>query len=322
MRRSEVRQTLNMATVLRLVEDAFRQHGERKVQMPPKMYLTFDRYDGDLRIMPAYLPEVEAAGVKVVNVHPGNYAYSLPTVLATILINDPQTGRCLGVMDGSHVTNLRTGAGGGVAAKYLARPDSTIVGLIGVGVQAQTQLEALLELFPVRLVKAAGKTRENAEKFAAQMGAVGQVEIRPVDDVAEAADADIVCTTTPVRTPIVRREWIRPGTHINAIGADAPGKEELEPEILKDAKVVIDHWEQARHSGEINVPIAAGTITRRKIWGELGEIVAGTKPGRQSAEEITVFDSTGLAIQDVAVGKYVLDQAQARGLGMPFNFLD
>jgi alanine dehydrogenase len=128
-------------------------------------------------------------------------------------------------------------------------------------------------------------------------------------------DADIVCTVTPSRNPIVMKEWIKPGTHLNTIGADAPGKEELDPKILKSAKIVIDNWAQASHSGEINVPLSKGIISRDDIYAELGEIVVGKKSGRENDAEITIFDSTGLAIQDISCAKLAYDQAQNLKLG-------
>ena len=132
---------------------------------------------------------------------------------------------------------------------------------------------------------------------------------------------DIVVTTTPSRTPVVRREWVSPGTHINAIGADAAGKQELDPAILTAAKVVVDDWAQASHSGEINVALAQGELTPEMIYGSLGEIVAGKKPGRETPEEITVFDSTGLIIQDLALGWPFTSAPKERGLGEEKDFL-
>lgn len=127
--------------------------------------------------------------------------------------------------------------------------------------------------------------------------------------------SDIVVTATPSRKPVVKNEWIKPGTHLTCIGADAPGKEELDPEILTRAKLVIDDWEQASHSGEINIPLSQGVLSKEDIWGEIGEIVAGLKPGRESSREITVFSSTGLAVQDAVTAELAYDNAQRRGIG-------
>ena len=157
-----------------------------------------------------------------------------------------------------------------------------------------------------------------AEELTASYG----IKARPHGEVAEAVRGqDIVVTTTPSRTPVVTREWVSPGTHINAIGADAAGKQELDPAILSAAKVVVDDWAQASHSGEINVALAQGELTPEQIYGSLGDIVAGKKPGRVAPEEITVFDSTGLIIQDLALGLAVYQRARERGLGEEKDFL-
>jgi len=154
------------------------------------------------------------------------------------------------------------------------------------------------------------------------MAAKYPVTVRLAPDSRETALAsDILVTATPSITPLVLRDWVRPGTHLNAIGADAAGKEELDPAILKDAKIVVDDWAQASHSGEINVPLAKGEITPEMVYGSLGEVVAGKKPGRQNPEEITVFDSTGLIIQDLALGYAVYLKAKERGLGEVKEFL-
>jgi alanine dehydrogenase len=163
---------------------------------------------------------------------------------------------------------------------------------------------------------------DHARAFAEKIAVTHGVQARPVAAAREAVQGmDIVVTTTPSSSPVVQRQWVSPGTHINAIGADAAGKQELEPAILKAAKVVVDDWAQASHSGEINVPLAQGDITQADIYGTLGEVVAGKKPGRQSPEEITVFDSTGLIIQDLALGHAVYLRAQERGLGEEKDFL-
>jgi alanine dehydrogenase len=305
---AEIKALLDMPTTLTEVEAAFASLARGRAQMPPKVYLDFKKYNGDLRIMPTYLEEWDIAGTKIVNVHPGNASRGLPTVMATIILNDPKTGALLAVMDGTYITNMRTGAAGGIAAKYLARKDSKVVGLVGTGAQAEAQLLALHCLFKIEKVKAASLDYKMTGEFAKSMSKKTGLAIEAVKTIKEAVDADIVCTTTPSREPIVDRKWIKPGTHINAIGADAAGKEELDPAILQTAKIVIDNWAQASHSGEINVPLAKGLITKDNVYAELGEIIIGKKAGRENNEEITVFDSTGLAIQDICVAKYIFDR--------------
>ena len=301
--RSQIENVLNMRDCVSIVEEAFKLYGQGQVQMPAKMYLYFDK--GDLRCMPAYIGSIGMAGVKNVNVHPLNK--SLPTVMATITLIDPDTGFPLAIMDGTYITNMRTGAAGAVAAKYLSRDDSKTAAFVGAGTQARTQLEGLLITRPniceVTVYDAGGEKMKDFARIAKDKFDLNVKCSESVEDAVK--NADIVTTTTPVREPLVKAGYIRRGTHFNAFGADASGKEELDPEILKKSRIVIDNWEQASHSGEINVPLSKGIITRQDIYGDIGEIVTGKKPARQSAEQITVFDSTGLSIQDIAVAAEV-----------------
>ena len=296
----EVKSVMDMSSVMQVVEQAFRQHGFGRVQMPPKSYLYYTAYNGDLRTMPAYLEEENITGVKIVNVHPGNPARGLPTVMALIVLISPETGAPIAVMDGTYLTDVRTGAAGGIAAKYLARKDSKVIGLVGAGNQAKTQLEALCEIFEPGLVRVTSRTKESSEQLIREMAGITPCEIHYEDSIEKVCDCDILVTATPTRKPIVKAQWIKEGTHINAIGADAIGKEELDPELLIRSKIIVDDMVQALHSGEVNVPLSKHYISENDIHAQLGEVIVGLKPGRTSEEEITIFDSTGLAIQDVA----------------------
>jgi len=319
---SEVMQVLDMDLALAAAQEAFLAYGEGRVNMPPKSYLQLAQ--GDFRAMygEIFLPDAHICGLKWVNVHPGNPAKGLLTVMAKIILNDPETGLEFADLDGTQVTDFRTGAAGGLAAKYLSRPDASRLGLIGAGAQSRTQLAAILKVRPIREVVVFDRHLAHSLAFADHVSGSYGIPARAVGEVADAVrNMDIVVTTTPSNTPVVMREWVTPGAHINAIGADAAGKEELDPEILKQAKVVIDDWAQASHSGEINVPLAQGKITPEQIYGSLGEIAAGKKPGRTDPAEITVFDSTGLIIQDLALGYAVYRRAKELGLGEEKDFL-
>ncbi|AYK14088.1 MAG: alanine dehydrogenase [Methanosarcina flavescens] len=312
----EVKSVMDMSSVMQVVEQAFRQHGFGRVQMPPKSYLYYTAYNGDLRTMPAYLEEENITGVKIVNVHPGNPARGLPTVMALIVLISPETGAPIAVMDGTYLTDVRTGAAGGIAAKYLARKDSKVIGLVGAGNQAKTQLEALCEIFEPGLVRVTSRTKESSEQLIREMAGITPCEIHYEDSIEKVCDCDILVTATPTRKPIVKAQWIKEGTHINAIGADAIGKEELDPELLIRSKIIVDDMVQALHSGEVNVPLSKHYISENDIHAQLGEVIVGLKPGRTSEEEITIFDSTGLAIQDVASAHLVYERAVSNGLGM------
>lgn len=311
-----IRRAITMRDAMRAVEAAFRAHGQGHVVMPSKVYLSLKRFGGDLRAMPVYLPSLHLCGMKWVNAHPDNRRYGLPAVMALIILNDPRTGFPVAVLDGTYLTQLRTGAGGGVAIKYLAGParKGGVIALVGCGAQARTQLAAALEVLRPREIRVWGRWPREARQFCRSYhGRVRGAILWPVGTVRQCADgADIIITTTPSRRPLIRRAWVKPGAHINAIGADAPGKQELDPAILRHARVIVDDWAQAAHGGEINVPLKRGQITRRHIAGTLGQVVAKRVRGRRSAGEITVFDSTGVALQDLAVAKVVLDRAGSR----------
>ncbi len=308
-----------MKIVIGAVENAFGDYGRELVQMPPKAYLYFTANNGDLRIMPSYSSVLKMAGTKIVNVHPENPKKGLMTVMASIILNDPKNGLPIALMDGTYITAMRTGAAGAVAAKYLAREDASTLGVVGAGVQAIYQIAATTKVRKIKTVIVHDLNAKNVQALIKTMAKEG-IKVQ-AGTIEEACGCDIVATTTPVRAPIVKKEWIKPGTHINAIGADAEGKEELDQEILKKAKIVIDDWAQASHSGEINVPVRQGIIKREDIWAGLGEIVAGKKQGRTDAQEITVFDSTGLGLQDLYTAAAVLKSARAQKIGKEINLI-
>jgi len=317
---AEVKGLLTMGEVLEAVEKAFAQKGLGRVQMPVKSYLYYRRFNGDLRTMPSYLEDLDISAVKIVNVHPDNHIkHGLPTVMAVIVLVDPATGLPISIMGGSTVTSMRTGAAGGVAAKYLARRDSSIAGFVGTGTQARTQLMGLSEVFRnLKEVRAYDHDKDALDRFVSEMTEryAGAFTIRGARDVRETvAGADVVVTTTPSREPLVMNDMISQGTHITCIGADAVGKEELDPAIFKRARIVVDEWEQASHSGEINIPLSHGLLARANIWADICEVVAGLKGGRQQREEITVFVSTGLAIQDAVTAEIAYRRALQKKLG-------
>jgi alanine dehydrogenase len=316
----EVKRLLTMDEVLQAVELAFAEKGLKRVQMPAKLYLFYKKYNGDLRAMPSYLEGLDISAVKVVNVHPDNRTkFNMPTVMATLILIDPKNGAPIAIMDATWITDMRTGASGGVAAKHLARKDPKIIGLVGAGAQARTQVMALCSVYKkLEEIRVWSRTKETRKAFVDKMKTECKSWDRmvPVEKAEDAVKgADIVVTTTPARGPVVLNDWISHGMHINCIGADAPGKQELDPAILKRAKIIVDDWEQASHSGEINMPLQQGIIKRENIWGEIGEIVAGVKKGRGSPDEITVFTSTGLAIQDAITANVAYKKAMKQKMG-------
>jgi len=235
-----------------------------------------------------------------------------------MIYSDPETAFPLAIMDGRELTMLRTGAAAAVATDHLAVADATSLGIVGAGVQSYTQLEAIAAVRPIEEVVVADQSAERVADFLDYFA--DRFEVRGGER-GEAAACDVLSTVTPVESPIVDRADVGEHTHINAIGADAAGKHELSDQILLDAKLVIDDYEQTTHSGEINVPYSAGTLTDDDIYGALGEIVVGEKEGRSPTDGITVFDSTGLAIQDVAAAHVVYTEANEADNGTAFDLL-
>jgi alanine dehydrogenase len=323
---NEVKDLLSIPEVVEAVELAFKQKGLGRVQMPAKTYLYYRKHGGDLRTMPAFLEDLDISAVKIVNVHPENPCKNdLPTVMALIILINPSNGAPLAIMGGTTITHMRTGAAGYIAAKYLARKDSKVVGIIGAGTQAKAQLTFLLKLFTeLQEVRVFDCSKAALNNFMSEMQETYRKAVRFVSaaNVREAVEeADMVVTATPSRKPLVTNDMISPGMHINCIGADATGKQELDPKILNRSKIIIDDWEQAAHSGEINVPLSRGLITKEHIWAEIGDIVAGLKTGRQSSDEITVFVSTGLAVQDAVTAKLAYSKALVKKAGQLMNLM-
>jgi alanine dehydrogenase len=320
----QIAELLSITEVMEAVEDAFKEKALGYTQMPSKIYLTFSKYNGDIRTMPAYLERKDIASVKIVNSHPANPdKFDAPTVTGTVLLLDPRNGLLLSIMGANNITAMRTAAAGGIAVKYLARKNSKVASFIGAGVQARTQLLALISVFPnleeIRINDLSSKASEAFALEAKNLAPYCKVVI--VANEAQAVNkADIVITTTPSKKPLVLNSWISEGTHINCIGADAPLKEEIDPAILKRARIIVDDWEQASHSGEINVPLSNGILSKEDIWGELGDIIVGTKKARMSDNEITIFDSTGLAIQDTATADLIYKKAISQKIGSFVDF--
>ena len=310
-----------MADVIAAVEAAFAAYARGDAQMPAKSYIDLPQYNGDFRSMPAYLAAAdwEAAALKWVNVHPDNPEdHDLPTVMGTVIYSDPETAFPLAVMDGTRLTRKRTGAAAAVATDHLAIADATSLGIVGAGVQSYAQLEAIAAVRPIKEVVVSDVDEDAIAAFVERFG--DRFDVRG-GSIAEAGHCDVLSTVTPVREPIVSRADLADHTHVNAMGADAAGKQELADEVLLAAAVIIDDYEQCTHSGEINVPWSTGVLTDADLHGELGDLVIGALENDDIREGITVFDSTGLAIQDVAAAHVVYEHAAEHENGTPMDLV-
>lgn len=313
----QVAQTTPLPDVIEHVRAAFEAYEEGNAVMPSKSYIDLPRHEGDFRSMPAYVytSAWDAAGVKWVNSHPNNpREYGLPTVMGMFIYSDPETARPLALLDGTELTRKRTGAAAAIATDALAIPDASTLGIVGAGAQSYAQVDAIGTIRDIDTIVIVDNDPNRVSDFIAAFEDDYTVREGTYE---EAASCDVLSTITPVRTPIITREMVGAHTHINAIGADATGKQELDPAILLDSTLVIDNYEQCTHSGEINVPWDDGTLTDADIHAELGAVLTRKKPGRSDTNEITVFDSTGLAIQDVAAANVAYRTAKTNDIGTP-----
>ena len=276
------------------------------------LQLNATAFDGSWSVKPGYLPEQGYVGVKIVSGYHANVRQNLPTILGAILLSDARNGMPLAVLDGTYITAVRTGAAGGVAAKHLARRESKAVGVVGAGTQGRMQMLALKGLFPMEEVRVFDVDPGRLSAYVTEMSAELGLGVTAVPSPETAVrGADIVVTVTPSREPYLRDAWIQDGAHINAIGADALGKQELDSATYRRAKLVTD---------DRKVAVEKGLFAAGDIYAELGEVIVGTKKGRDSASELTLFDSTGVGIQDVAVAGLVYERAKRLGLGHNVRF--
>jgi ornithine cyclodeaminase/alanine dehydrogenase len=307
-----------MKDCMRVVEDGFRQLAAGKVAMPQRPTIRVPEYKATINVMPAYIGGMDALGLKMVSGYLDNPSrFGLPTVQATILLNDAKTGKAIAVMDGTFITAMRTGAASGVATKYLARSDSSTVGLIGAGAQSRTQLMAVCEARKISAAKVFSPREESRKKFAKEMDESLGMEVEPVVSAKDAVEgADVICTASTSKTPVVSSDWVDEGVHINGIGSHSPDARELDSETVARAKLVVDTREAAlKEAGDILIPISEGRIGEGHIYAELGDLVAGRKPGRQNPKEVTIFKSQGLAVEDVSTALEVYRLAESRGVG-------
>jgi alanine dehydrogenase len=317
--RTDMMGLVTPAEYVSCVEQAYRMHGLGRYYMDPKGHIVLDKYPGEWEAMPSYIEEPEAAACKWVSIRERNREkYDLPTVFSILIYTHPETGFPLAICDGSYHTVMRTGAAAAVSAKWMARKDSKRLAIVGAGHMAEGTLATCNEIFPWEDVRVWSRSQKTIDEFVAtQQPKYQTFGIRGLLDLEEAVrGADVVVTVTPARQPLVKDEWIAPGTHIAALGADKGGDQELDPKILQRARIFVDDIRQCRTDGEINVPLARGLIKEEDIAGEIGEVIAGKKEGRRSPEEITLFDSTGIALQDSATVPLEYERARASGVGV------
>lgn len=312
----DLERLLAPADVIRAVEGAFREHAAGRALTLPRAVLPM-RGAGLFLAMVGSLPRRRALGTKLVTVVGANRGRGLPTLHATYLLTDPETGVPLALMEAGFLTAIRTGAASALAARYLARRDSKAVACFGAGVQARYQLLCLQAIFPVERVSVVGRSPERARAFAARMARELGIPVEATRDRrAAVAGADLVTCATTSPTPVFDGRDARPGTHVDAVGAFRATTREVDTTLVRRAYVAVDTYEGAwEEAGDLLIPIKAGAITRRHVRADLAELVSRRKRGRTTREEITLFKSVGFALEDAATARLAYDRAVAANVG-------
>ena len=321
LRRSDVEELLGLTDCLDAVEEIFRLQGEGKV--PPPKILGVNAPGGGLHVKAGLLPCYKNYLVAKLNANfPGNNArFGLPTIQGVIVMFDAENGAPLAILDSIDITIKRTAAASAVAAKYLARADSSVATICGCGQQGRAQLRALHLVLPLTKIYVFDVNERAAIDLRNEISPELKIDIEPIQDLASAIQKSDVCVTcTTSNEAFVRKEDVRPGTFIAAVGADNEDKQEIDSALIALAKVVADSLEQSCAIGDVHHPIAHGLMRKEDVYAELCEIVAGQKIGRDADDEIIVFDSTGIAIEDAVTAAAVYERALANNIGSVFNF--
>jgi ornithine cyclodeaminase/alanine dehydrogenase-like protein (mu-crystallin family) len=313
----DVRTALPMREAIPAIREAFRELATGQVIVPLRTHLEIERHDADVLVMSCYSSRLDQVGMKLITLHPGNVERGLPYIQATVMLLDAERGTPLAVMSGAALTAIRTGAASGVATDALARPDASRVAIIGTGVQAATQLEAMCTVRDIVMAKVFDLDQARASLFAQNMQKRLEIEVTPAASAADAlSDADIICTATTAKKPVFDDADVKPGAHINAIGVYKPDQREIPGATVARARVVVDDieatWEEA---GDLILPLKEGLIDKSHIHAALGDIVTVRKGGREAASEITFFKSVGVGNQDLSAAHVVLARGTALDLG-------
>ena len=329
----QIRPLVSIRDAIEAVEQVYCLKAEGKTSIWPLVTYDFEVGVSDMDIKSGYIGGLNIFGMKSVSYFSKNAGMGLPNLIGILTVYSAETGVPLGVMDASYITCLRTGAAGALGIKHLAKKDASVMTMVGAGKQALYQMGAALAVKPSieRIIIYDGLSAENAAKLAGEAAAIikgmgvdaSGVRFEAAADTKALADAvqasDIVVTATPSRSPIVMNDWVKPGTHFSCVGSDVAGKQEIDENLLPRMKIYVDDTVQCINVGEIEIGLKKKVITADEIRGELGEVILGRKEGRTSEEDITLYDTTGIAIQDLVTAKKVLDLAAERNVGTIVN---
>ncbi len=324
LNKSEVIKLLNMSDVISSVEEGYKAYSSGQVIQPDIVSIEIPECNGEMDIKAGFSQSTKMISVKCASGFYHNQRTSdLPNSQSTVLLFDGSTGFPLCIMDGSLITGYRTGAAGAVSAKLLARKDSKTIAVIGTGEQARMQIRALKTVLDFDKIYIFGRSTDQLAAYRLEILQEIKCEVSIADKLEDAVkNADIIITTTPSKSPIIKKEWVLPGTHIIAVGADMEGKQELDPPLFDGSKIVVDNLNQCITRGETQNPLKSGVIKKEDIHCEIGQILLGQKSGRENKSEITIFDTTGMAVQDNETAAKIYERALALKLGTYYDFME
>lgn len=312
----QVQGLIDIDELIAALEQAHIQYSTGKAVMPVRLVVPLPQIDGRITSMPGYLNEDKALGMKVVTYFQSNPQQNLPAILATIMLFSAETGKMIAAMDGSYITAIRTACASAMATKVLANPQTPVLGILGAGVQARAHIQALTRVRKLEKIKLYSPSGASAAAVKREMAQVPVTMEVAENHEAAVRDADLVVMVTTSREPILKTDWLKPGVHINAVGSHRPDMREIDGATLARAKVVVDSREAIMaECGDILLALKEGSISEESIHGEIGEVLTGTKAGREHTDEVTLYKSVGIAIQDVATANLVYHKALKQEVG-------
>jgi ornithine cyclodeaminase len=312
-----VQELLPMRDCIDLMRNALTALAKGDVVLPLRSLMRLPDQSGLLGLMPGYLGDPQAFGLKIVSVMPHNHGTAYDSHQGVVMLFGVQHGEPIAILDATAITAIRTAAASGLATQVLAREDAGDLAIIGTGTQARTHLQAMACVRALRRVRVYSRSRENGERFAREHAALSPVAIEVMAS-AEAAvrGADLICTTTSSREPVVKGAWLRAGAHVNAVGACFPASRELDTDAVQRARLYTDCRESCvNEAGDYRLPLAEGTISESHLLGELGDVLTAKVAGRVSSDDITVYESLGIALEDLAAAHFIHSRAKETGAG-------
>lgn len=309
-----VRKLLPMAECIDVVAEAMKAASGGDVVQPMRTVLPVDDAGGHLFVMPAASSALGCYGAKLISLTPANAAKGLPAIRGSYLLFESETGAAVALIDASSLTAIRTAAASGLAARLLARPDVTTCGIFGTGVQARTHVDAMRVVRPIREVRIWGRDAGKAKRLAQELSSSPGLSVTAHQDPAEVAACDLICAVTGATRPILKGDWVRPGAHVNLVGAHTLTQREADTDLVRRSQVFVDLLEAAkREAGDVMIPVQEGSVPPDHILGEIGKVAAGTLAGRTSPDQVTLYKSVGIAAQDLFAARHVFNKARTIG---------